>query len=342
MIAKQPYGTLPGGREVDQYTLTNINGMRCKVITYGGIITKLWVPDRNGDFADVVLGLPSLEDYLKGHPFFGAITGRVAGRITNGKFTLDGTDYQLVQNNGQNHLHGGIHALDKKLWKAETSGEVLILSYLSPDGEEGYPGNVSIQVSYRLTDENEVQLEYKATTDAATPLSLTNHSYFNLAGEGTLDLNSHRLQIFADTIVPKQEDGTLTGIPTSVDGTLHDFREETCLKAFTREDGEHGENYLLRKENAETPTRIAVVTETESGRKMETWTTATVLQLYCSQMLEDVPQTGKSGVTYPNFSALCLECQGYPEGVNQPEIDDIILRPGQEYRQTTCYRFSVV
>jgi aldose 1-epimerase len=228
----------------------------------------------------------------------------------------------LVQNNEQNHLHGGVHALDKKLWNAETSDDVLTLSYVSPDGEEGYPGNVSIQISYSLSDENELKLEYRATTDAATPLSLTNHSYFNLAGEGTLDLNTHRLQIFADTIVPKLE--------------------ETCLKGFSHENGEHGENYLLRKENAEKPTLVALVTEPESGRKMETWTTATVLQLYCSQQLEDVPQTGKSGVTYPNFSAICLECQGYPEGVNQPAIDDIILRPGQEYHQITSYRFSVV
>ncbi|MDA3874686.1 MAG: galactose mutarotase [Kiritimatiellae bacterium] len=342
MIQKQSYGTLPDGREVDQYTLTNTNGACCRVITYGGIITELRVPDRKGDVADVVLGHSSLESYLKGHPHFGAITGRVAGRITNGKFTLDGTDYQLVQNNEQNHLHGGVHALDKKLWNAETSDDVLTLSYVSPDGEEGYPGNVSIQISYSLSDENELKLEYRATTDAATPLSLTNHSYFNLAGEGTLDLNTHRLQIFADTIVPKLEDGTLTGVPTSVEGTQHDFREETCLKAFTQENGEHGENYLLRKENAEKPTLVALVTEPESGRKMETWTTATVLQLYCSQQLEDVPQTGKSGVTYPNFSAICLECQGYPEGVNQPEIDDIILRPGQEYHQITSYRFSVV
>ncbi|MEX2605773.1 MAG: aldose epimerase family protein [Kiritimatiellia bacterium] len=342
MIRKQHYGILPDGREVDQYTLTNTHGLRCKVITYGGIITELWVPDRKGEFADVVLGHASLENYLKGHPYFGAITGRVAGRITNGKFTLDGKDCQLVQNNERNHLHGGIHALDKKLWKAEISDDVLTLSYLSPDGEEGYPGNVSIQVSYSLTDENELKLEYRAATDAPTPLSLTNHSYFNLAGEGTPDLTTHRLQIFADTIVPKEGDGTLTGVPVSVEGTPHDFRRETCLKSFTQEDGEHGENYLLRKENAEEPALVAVVTEPESGRKMETWTTATVLQLYCSQMLEDVPQTGKSGVTYPNFSAICLECQGYPEGVNQPEIDDIILRPGQEYRQITCYRFSVL
>lgn len=342
MIEKQLYGTLPDGREVDQYTLTNTHGARCKVITYGGIITELWVPDRKGELADVVLGLPSLEDYLKGHPHFGAITGRVAGRITHGKFTLDGTDYQLVVNKEPNHLHGGVHALDKKLWKAEVSSDVLTLSYLSPDGEEGYPGNVSIQVSYSLSDDTELKIEYKAGTDAATPLSLTNHSYFNLAGEGTPDLNTHRLRIFADTIVPKEEDGTLTGIPTPVEGTLHDFREETSLKAFTQEAGEHGENYLLREKNVENPTLVAVVTEPESGRKMETWTTATVLQLYCSQTLDEEPQTGKSGVTYPKFSAICLECQGYPEGVNQPEIDDIILRPGQEYHQITSYRFSVV
>jgi len=344
-IQKELYGHLSDGRPVDRYTLTNPNGLRCCILTLGGIVTELHVPDAKGELGDVVLGLPSLEDYEKGHPSLGALIGRVAGRITGGVFELDGTRYELAVNQPPNHLHGGNTGFDERVWEAEGNetpdGEPFVkLFYQSPDGEENYPGNLSVEVTYTLTAKNELRIDYKAVSDKATPLSLTNHAYFNLAGEGTPSIGSHRLQIFADTMVPQKIDGTLTGVRTPVEGGLHDFRNPKPLEEFIAHEL-HGENYLFRQEDAARPEPAAVVTEPESGRKMEVFTTATGIQFYTGKFLEEFDLKGKSGTPYPNYSAFCLECQGYPDGVNSPDIDDIILRPGETYRQATIYRFSV-
>jgi len=341
-IIKQAFGTHPDGSTVDRYTLENKQGLRCRIMTLGGIITELWVPDRNGTLADIALGLPTFKEYVDGHPHFGALTGRVAGRINGGTFDLDGKTYQLAINNPPNHLHGGPVGIDKRNWQAEVVDDTLQVTYHSPDGENGYPGNVDITVIYSLTDENELTLTYSAKTDAATPLSLTNHSYFQLCGEGYPSLDSHELQILTDTIVPKDAEGTLSDTPTSVEGTPHDFREPKNLGAFTK-GLNHGEHYVLRRDDSKSPELAAVVSETTTGRKMEVLTTATSVQLYTSQTLDDDGViTGKSEKPYVNYSAFCLECQGYPNGVNAPEIDDIILRPGDRYHQVTIYKFSTV
>lgn len=345
-IKKSPFGTHPDGSAIDLYTLDNGNGMRCSIMTLGGIITELLVPDREGNAADIVLGLPTLEEYLAGHPHFGAITGRVAGRINAGKFELDGKKYQVAINNPPNHLHGGPEGFDKRNWKAEADDShpeapCLRLSYDSPDGEMEYPGNVSTTVIYRLSPDNSLHISYEAETDAPTPLSLTNHTYFQLCGEGYPNLDSHVLQIFSDTMVPKSNNGTLSDIPTPVEGTLHDFREPKPLEPFIRAE-QHGEHYILRPQDIPEPELAAILTEKKFGRKMEVLTTATAVQLYTSQTLEESPLTGKSGKPYINYSALCLECQGYPNALNAPEIDDIVLRPGHPYHQKTVYRFSTV
>lgn len=345
-ITKSPFGSLPDGSNVDLFTLDNGKGLQCKIMTFGGIVTELWAPDRNGNKVDVVLGLSTPDAYVEGHPHFGALTGRVAGRITSGRFQLDGKTYQLACNNLPNHLHGGPIGIDKHNWQAEPDDRdpknpSLILRTFSPDGDMGYPGNLNITVTYTLTADNELKIDYAATSDAPTPLSLTNHSYFNLAGEGSTDLSGHTLQIFCDTIVPKLADGTLTDQPTSVVGTPHDFSNAKDLAAFAST-LEHGEHYVLRAENIAEPEPTAELIHHPSGRKMEVATTATAVQLYVSQTLGEAEAIGKSGKPYLDYSAVCLECQGYPNGVNCPEIDDIILRPGETYHQCTKYRFSCI
>jgi aldose 1-epimerase len=344
-IQNESYGQLSDGRSVDRYTLTHA-GITCSIITYGGIITELHVPDRNGNHADVVLGLSSLADYEKGHPYLGAITGRVAGRINGGKFDLEGTSYQLPLSQPPNHLHGGFVGLDKRVWEASTSeteaGEpVLTLQYTSPDGEEGYPGTVDITVTYSITSDAALKIDYRATSDKATPLSITNHSYFNLEGEGSETIADHELQILAEKMVLGDEKGTLESKTTLVANTPHDFREPRLLADFIAPPClYHGENYLFRDDDIESPEWGATLSAPKSGRKMEVLTTTTGVQLYTGKFLHEAELTGKSGKAYVAHSAVCLECQGFPNGVNTPEIDDIILRPGETYRQTTLYRFS--
>ncbi len=345
-ITKTSFGTHPDGSTVELFHLDNGQGLRCAIMTLGGIITELHVPGRDGSTADIALGLPTLQGYLDGHPHLGALTGRVAGRINGASFTLDGKKITLAANDEPNHLHGGPEGIDKRNWQAtaddsDPQNPTLVLKYHSPDGEMGYPGNVDFTVTYRLTADNAVEIQYQAVTDAATPISLTNHSYFNLRGEGSPDLSGHELQVLTDTIVPKLDCGTLTDTPAPVEGTPHDFRSPKSLKAFA-DLGQHGEHYVLRAKDIAEPELAAVVTEQESGRKMEVFTTATAVQLYTSQTLAEAEVTGKSGKTYSDYSAFCLECQGYPNGVNAPEIDDIILKPGETYRQTTRYKFSTL
>lgn len=348
-IVSEYYGQLPKGEKVYEFTLTNKNGLSLKVINYGGIITELHAPDRQGRSKDVVLGLSSLKEYLAGHPYFGAIVGRVAGRITGAGFSLDGKEYRLALNDSPNHLHGGRNGFDKKLWSAAESAEsaesepCLSLTYTSPDGEENYPGNVVITVTYAVTEQNELRIGYFAKTDQATPLSVTNHSYFNLAGEGSGSIGNHLLQIHTDKYVPADDDLTLSGKIETVLGKAIDFTLAKPIADIIREPMEiHGDNYMIHRSSDLEVVPVATVIEPESGRKMQVLSSDSCLQFYTGKFLAQDNLRGKAGNIYSAYDGLCLECHGYPDGVNSPEIGDIILRPGEEYRQTTVYRFSTI
>ncbi len=342
-IHTDAFGTLPSGETVHIHTLVNRHGLRARIIDLGGIVTELHVPDRKGNTADVALGFDRLEPYLAKHPYFGALVGRVAGRITRGKFTLDEKDYQLAITDPPNHLHGGVTGFDKRLWSPrpyvnEHEEPTLILQYHSPDGEEGYPGNLQVEVKYVLTNDNALRIEYDATTDKATPFSPTNHSYFNLAGEGSGDALQHVLQIFCEECVPAASDGTLTGKREPVSGSVNDFIAPRVLAdAVPKLARQHGENYIV----PEIPGLVLVarLEDPGSGRVLETFTTENSLQFYTGMALNG-SLTGKSGRPYGQFAGVCLECQGYPDGVMQPEFGSIVLEPGSVYRQTTIYRFS--
>ncbi len=333
------FGTMPGGEEATLYTLANRNGFEADITNYGGIVTAIRAPDRKGRVADVALGFDSLDHYLRGHPYFGAITGRVAGRLTHGRFELDGRSYALAINNPPNHLHGGVVGLDKRLWRAEPDGARLRLSYLSPDGEEGYPGNVQLTVEYTVTDQNELRIDYLAMTDRPTLLNLTNHTYFNLAGEGEGDICDHELMIVADRYTPSDEQMTLTGASAPVDSLANDFRQSARIGG--RIDGllmQHGENYILRREGRGLAL-AARLREPVSGRVMEVLTTEPCLQFYTGRFLEG-SLIGKSRRTYGRHAGLCLECQKFPAAHRRPEFDPIELRPEGTYRQSTVHRFS--
>lgn len=337
----EDFGTLPDARKASRFTLANRRGFEVSITNYGGIVTAIRMPDPAGPSVDVALGFDSLAAYVKGHPYFGAITGRVAGRITGGNFTLEGRSYSLAINNPPNHLHGGIVGLDKRLWSAEADSVAgkLRLTYLSLDGEEGYPGNVGLRVEYAVTDNNELCIDYAATTDRPTLLNLTNHTYFNLAGEGNGDIRGHRLEILADHYTPTDEQLTLTGRASPVDGRANDFREPARIG--DRLDGlllQHGDCYVLR--NKERRLQLAArLVEPDSGRVLEVLTTEPCLQFYTGRFL-DGSLIGKSGRPYGSHAGLCLECQKFTEALGRPEFDTIELRPGETYRQTTVYRFG--
>lgn len=335
------FGQLADGTPVDLFTLTNAHGLVARITNYGTIITGLHVPDRAGKPGDVVLGFDNLAQYLAGHPYFGCTTGRVANRISNGRFTLDGKTYTLALNNGTYHLHGGVKALDKVVWKAAPqTGASVRFTHLSPDGEEGYPGNLDLAVLMTLTDANELVIDYTATTDLPTPINLTNHSYFNLAGTG--DVLGHELQVFADFHTPSNEELIPTGEIRSVAGTPLDFREARPIGSrfaeLTGTPQGYDNNFVLRGPSA-TPALAARVFEPGSGRVMEVLTTEPGIQLYTGNFL-DGSLTGKGGTVYRQHTGFCLETQHFADAVNQPHFPSIILRPGQTYRHTTAHRFS--
>ena len=340
-VRKSSFGKLPDGRAVDLYTLENAGGLVAKVTNYGAIITELHVPDRHGKSGDVVLGFDNLEHYLQKHPYFGSTVGRFANRIAKGRFTLDGKTYTLAINNTPNHLHGGLKGFDKVLWKAEPlTGAAVKFTYASPDGEEGYPGTLAVGVTISLTDANELRIDYAATTDKATPLNLTNHSYFNLAGEG--DVLSHELMIAADYFTPPDSTRIPTGEIKAVKGTPMDFTQPQPVGArftqITDRPVGYDHNFVLNK-RGENLVFAARVYEPKSGRVMEAYTTEPGVQLYTSNFF-DGSLTGKRGIVYQQHAALCLEAQHFPDSVNQPKFPSGILRPGQTYRQTTTYKFS--
>jgi aldose 1-epimerase len=343
-VTKSDFGQTADGTKIDLYTLTNANGMVVKIITYGGIITEFHVPDKNGKMADVVLGFDDLKGYLGTHPYFGAIAGRVANRIAKGRFTLDGKEYKLATNNGPNALHGGEKGFDKRVWKGSPTGSDVLMIYRSPDGEEGYPGNLETQVVYHLTDANELQISYRAQTDKATPINLTNHSYFNLAGQGSGDVLGHVMMINADQYTPVDDTLIPTGQIAPVKGTPLDFTTPTPIGARIKQVGGnpagYDHNFVLRQPRGDlmNPALAARVTEPKTGRVMEVLTTEPGVQFYTGNFLDGTVK-GKGGAVYKQYNGFCLETQHFPDSINHPNFPNTVLKPGETYRSTTIYRF---
>jgi aldose 1-epimerase len=345
-VEKQPYGKTADGKPVDMYVLTNSHGMKAKVITYGAILTDLEVPDRDGKVGNVVLGFDDLKGYLTAHPFFGATVGRVANRIAGGKFTLKGKTYRLAVNNGPNSLHGGKKGFDKVLWKAQVvrrkAGPAVQFTYESPDAEEGYPGTLSVAVTYTLTDDNEIKIDYKATTDKATPVNLTNHSYFNLAGPQSGTILGHELMLAADKYTPVDDALIPTGEIKPVKGTPLDFTKAKKIGADIAEvkgdPNGYDHNFVLRKGKKRLK-RAARVYEPKTGRAMDMYTTEPGVQFYTGNFL-DGKVKGKGGVAYKKHQGFCLEAQHFPDAVHHKNFPSIILEPGKTYTQTTVYKFS--
>lgn len=343
-VTKAKFGATPEGKAVDLYTLTNARGMVAKIATYGATVTELHVPDKSGKMGDVVLGFGTLDGYLKPEPYFGATVGRVANRVAKGKFTLNGKTYTLAVNNGPNSLHGGIKAFDKQVWNAaevkSKEGPAVRFTYTSPDGEEGYPGTLKVTVIYTLTAKNGLLIDYTATTDKETPVNLTNHSYFNLAGGG--DVLKHQLMIAADSYTPTDDTLIPTGKIAPVKGTPLDFTKMTAIGEHiaqtTGEPNGYDHNFVLRS-GGKSFALAAKVYEPTTGRVMEVYTTEPGVQFYTGNFL-DGTLTGKGGTVYKQRSAFCLETQHYPDSINHPTFPTTVLKPGQTYRQKTEYRFS--
>ena len=331
-ISKTYFGTTAGA-EVYLYTLTNELGYEVSIINYGGAITALKTPDRHGTFGDIVLGYETLDDYVRNPRYFGALIGRHANRIADGRFTLNGVQYQLGRNNGANHLHGGFNGFDKRVWSAREEGSVLRLSYLSKDGEESYPGNLEAFVDYGLSG-NELTIEYRASTDKDTIVNLTNHSYFNLAGAGTI--LDHELTLNADTFTPVSSDLIPTGEIKSVAGTPMDFRNGRAI----RSEVDYDHNFVLNDWDGSLRP-VARLYESTTGRVLEILTTEPGIQFYNGNFL-DGSLVGKGGVAYEKYAGLCLEPQHFPDAPNHPNFPSTVLRPGEEYKHTTVFRFDVL
>lgn len=345
-IEQSSYGELASGEAVSLFTLSNSKGLRAEITNYGGIVTRLWVPNREGKLQDVVLGKDALQDYLDGHPCFGAIVGRVAGRIGGGRFTLDDREYKLAQNNGPNCLHGGEEGFHKMLWEAriiEDEGmEKLQLALVDPDGHNNFPGTVHCTVTYALLEDNSLEIKYRATTDQDTPLNLTNHSYFNLAGHDSGDVLGHEVQILADTVASVDENSTLIGKKDAVRADYNDFREPVVLSHLKALEVGNADIHFNHKDGrTQEPKRVATIHEPVSGRHMEVLTTEPGVQFYAGLSLSaDAPESGKGGCTYPALSGIALETQDYADSVNYPEMGGSVLRTGTVFSSTTLYRFS--
>jgi aldose 1-epimerase len=348
-VKKQPYGKMPDGAEVELYTLTNANGMQAGIITYGGTVVSLTAPDRNGKYADVVLGMDDLAGYMKATAFFGALIGRYGNRIGHAQFTLDGKTYKLPANDNGNMLHGGPAGFDKRVWSVvpgsnSPDGPTLGLTYVSQDGEAGFPGALTAKVFYTLTAKNELKIDYTATTDKPTVVNLTNHSYFNLAGQGEGDILGHEVTINADRYTPVDAGLIPTGELRPVAGTPFDFTKSTAIGARIEANDEqlkfgkgYDHNWVLNKGTA-LITKAAEVYEPKSGRVMEVWTNEPALQFYTGNFLDGTLK-GK-GKTYIHRGALAMETQHYPDSPNKPAFPSTELKPGETYLTTTLYRFS--
>lgn len=348
-VTKQPFGTIGDSINIDQYTLTNANGVQVKIINWGGIVTSINVPDKSGKMEDIALGFDSLAPYLKPHPFFGALIGRYGNRIAKGKFTLDSVAYTLATNNNGNHLHGGIAGFDKRVWKAEETstdkGPGVKLTYVSADMEEGYPGTLTAVVTYTLSNDNTLLIDYKATTDKATVVNLTNHSYFNLTA-GKSGIGEHQLYLKADKFLPVDSTQIPTGELQEVKGTPFDFTEPFNIgQRINDKDTQlkYGLGYdhcWVLNGIADSLSLVASVYEPNSGRLLEVFTTEPGMQFYSGNFL-DGTLVGKGGVVYTQRSGFCLETQHYPDSPNKPSFPSTVLRPGQEYHTRTAYKFTV-
>ena len=360
-VTEEPFGKMPDtkdaggkvvrGASISKYTLTNRAGAKAAIISYGGILTNLWMPDKDGKLADVVMGFDSLEGYFSDNPFFGANAGRCANRIANGKFTLEGKEYTLAKNNGPNSLHGGEKGFDKKVWRGEATmtaaGPGVKLTYTSPDKEEGYPGTLSVVVQYTLTADNSLRIEMSATTDKTTVCNIAHHSYFNLAGHNAGPIHDHELQLMAKNYTPGDETMIPTGKIAPVAGTPFDFTIPTAIgKHITEIKADpvgYDLNYALDDKAGGMPFLALRVTEQKSGRTMEVYTDQPGMQFYTGNFLKDVK--GKSGAVYKQYGAYCFEAQKYPDAINKPDWCkgslSPILKAGEEYKQMTVYKFGV-
>jgi aldose 1-epimerase len=348
-FTRAPFGHVDG-QEVFLYTLTNTHGVEVRAMSYGATIVSLKVPDRNGRSDDVVLGFDAIDGYLAVEPYFGAVVGRYGNRIAKGRFTLDGQTYQLATNNGANHLHGGVKGFDKAVWEAEPfdrDGQAgIVFTHTSPDGDEGYPGTLNARVTYTLTPANELIVDYLATTDKATPLNLTQHSYFNLAGAGTGDILNHQLTLDADRFTPVDATLIPTGDLTPVEGSPFDFRRPTAIGARINADHQqlkygngYDHNWVVNGESGRLR-HAARVEESGSGRTLDVSTTEPGVQFYTGNFL-DGTLTGKSGRVYKQRYGLCLETQHFPDSPNHPGFPSTILRPGERYQSRTVFAFGV-
>jgi aldose 1-epimerase len=348
IVKHAPFGKTADGTPVEIYTLRNMRGMEARIMTYGGTVVSLKVPDKNGKLGDVVLGYDNLGGYLTNSPYFGALIGRYANRIAKGKFTLDGQEYTLATNNAPNHLHGGVKGFDKVVWKAKPVetfyGDGLELDYMSKDGEEGYPGNLTVKAVYVVSEKNELVVQFTATTDKDTLCNLTHHSYFNLAGKG--DILDEIVQIDADKFTPTDSTSIPTGEIKSVEGTPFDFRQPTAIGARINDDDEqlkfaggYDHNYVLNKLPGEFA-KAATAYDPKSGREMEVWTTAPGIQFYTGNFLDGTIK-GKGGWVYQKHDAFCFEPQGFPDSPNHPNFPSTELKPGEIYKNTIIYKFSV-
>lgn len=348
-VTKESFGKTSDGQQVDLYTLHNTRGAEAKITNYGAIVTSLKVPDRNGKFDDIVLGFNDFDSYLKNDPYFGAIVGRYGNRIAKGRFTLNGVEYKLATNNGENHLHGGIKGFDKVVWTGHEmkspAGPAVVMTYLSKDGEEGYPGNLNVRVVYTLTNNNELKIDYTATTDKDTVTNLTHHSYFNLAGEGNGDILNHLVTINANRFVPTDAGSIPTGELKSVAGTPFDFLKPMAIGGRINQDDEqlklgNGYDHTWVINGRPGVMRLAATAyEATSGRVMQVWTTEPGVQFYTGNFL-DGSKTGKSGKNYPRRSGFCFETQHYPDSPNHPSFPTTTLKKGQTLKSTTTYKFS--
>ena len=354
--ARRIFGRLPSpdGASVEEFTLTNAHGIEVRAITYGAIITVIRTPDRSGKLADIVFGFDSLEGYLAQSPYFGAIVGRFANRIAHGQFSLDGVTYHLATNNGPNSLHGGLRGFDKVLWTAEPvqsdSGAGVVFHYLSPNGEEGYPGNVDVRVTYMLTPRDELVVDYTATTDKATPLNLSQHSYWNLHGDGKGNILDHVLTLDASAYTPVDSTLIPTGQIAAVAGTPFDFRSPTAIGARIEQPNKqlrfgkgYDHNWVLDRPagGGTALVRAARLVDSTSGRTLEISTSEPGIQFYSGNFL-DGTITGKHGVVYGHRAALCLETQHFPDSPNHPNFPSTILRPGETYHSRTVFSFGLL
>jgi aldose 1-epimerase len=349
-VTIEDFGTSPGGEKAHLYTISSGRGLEAKITNYGAIVTSIRIPDRNGDQGEVALGFNTLDEYLGSHPCYGATIGRYANRIAKARFSLNGREFRLAANEGIHHLHGGRRGFDKVLWEAEpvSTGKepALRFRYLSLEGEEGYPGNLSVVVTFSVSLDNALRIDYSATTDESTVVNLTNHSYFNLKDGGMSDILEHQLRIESDFYLPIDAEAIPLGEIRTVAGTPFDFRESTPIGLRIRDENEQllfGEGYnhmWILRSSEQTPVRAATVYDPESGRTLELFTTEPGVQLFTANFPGDMFRQ-RNGSFCPSRGGFCLEAQHYPDAPNRSEFPSTVLNPGEVYRQTTIYKFSV-